>query len=80
MNTQHKKQSYKALLEAVACAGGQKALARICGDKITQVHVRNWLYRNKKKCLPAEYAIKVEKALNGKITRQQLRPDIYPHE
>jgi DNA-binding transcriptional regulator YdaS (Cro superfamily) len=33
---------------------------------------------NGTKPLPAKYALKIEAATDRKITRQQLRPDIYP--
>jgi DNA-binding transcriptional regulator YdaS (Cro superfamily) len=78
MNTDHEQQAKKALELAIELAGGQRALARLCGGKVTQVHVRNWLHRNKKKALPCEYVLRVEKALNGKISRYEFRPDIYP--
>lgn len=64
------------LERAVAIAGGQVALARKLGLK--QAHVWWWLNRAKK--LPAEQAIAIEKATDGKVSRHELRPDIYPIE
>lgn len=77
MNNTQQKQAYEGLVKAIEVAGGQKALAKLCGDKVRQGHVYNWLNRNKHKGLPPQYVLKVEKALNGKLTRHQLRPDIF---
>lgn len=62
------------LEQAVEIAGGQSALARACG--VTQGHVWAWL--NKSGRCPAKYVFPVEAATNTKITRHQLRPDLYP--
>lgn len=37
-----------------------------------------WNWRNRG--VPAEYCIAIEKELDGKVSRCQLRPDIYPPE
>jgi DNA-binding transcriptional regulator YdaS (Cro superfamily) len=66
-----------ALMRAIKMAGGQHALARICGGRVDQPHVHRWLYFNKK-CTPAEYVLLIEKSLFGQVTRYELRPDIYP--
>jgi DNA-binding transcriptional regulator YdaS (Cro superfamily) len=79
MNTEQKKQAYQALVKAIELAGGQKAFAAICGAKVRQGHVFNWLTRNKN-YLPCEYVLTVEKALNYQVKRYELRPDIYPPE
>ena len=80
MNNTYLSQAYEGLLKAVEAAGGQRALAKLCGDKVRQGHVYNWLHRNKVKGLPPQYVLKVEKALQGKLTRYQLRPDLYPRD
>lgn len=67
---------------AVVCVGGQTALAdrltEIMQKQIKQAHIWNWLNRDKK--LEGEYCIPIEKATEGKVTRHQLRPDLYPME
>ncbi|MGV3511875.1 MAG: transcriptional regulator [Novosphingobium sp.] len=63
-----------ALQAAIAKAGSQVELARICG--ITQPSVSLWIKRGKE--LPAEYVLKVEAATG--VSRHLLRPDIYPVE
>ena len=72
----------KALRKAVKIAGGQSALARklsyLTGKKITQAHVWNWLNRDEE--LPGEYCIPVEKIVEGQVTRNELRQDLYPVE
>lgn len=65
---------FKALTTAVENAGGQSALARICG--IGQPAVWKWLQSAKR--LPAEYVLRVEAATG--VSRHLLRPDIYPRE
>lgn len=58
--------------KAVDFAGGQTALANLCGVK--QAHVWKWL---RMKQIPAERAIQIETATKGHVTRQELRPDIF---
>jgi DNA-binding transcriptional regulator YdaS (Cro superfamily) len=77
MTNTYKKQAHEGLIKAIEEAGGQRALAKLCGDKVSQGHVYNWLHRNKNKGLPPQYVLKIEKALGGKLTRYQLRPDIF---
>ncbi len=67
-----------ALEKAVLLAGSQVAFAKLCGVK--QPYVSQWLKRNRSKGLPVKYVIAVEKGLNEKITREELRPDLYPIE
>lgn len=64
----------KYLEKAIKVAGSQSALARAIG--VRQCHIWNWLNRNKK--VPASQVLKIEEALQGKVTRFELRPDIYP--
>lgn len=63
-----------ALRRAVEIAGGQAALARKIGK--TQAHVWNWLNRDGR--VPAEVVLSVERAVDGRVTRHELRPDLYP--
>lgn len=77
--------SHKKFLEkAVLIAGSQKklavALSRILrerGEKreIKQPQIWNWLHRDK--VFQAEYAIPIEMATNGEVTRYDLRPDLF---
>ncbi len=62
------------LASAVALVGGQAQLARLLG--ISQPHVWHWLHKAER--VPAEHVIAIEKATGGKITRHELRPDLYP--
>lgn len=64
------------LEKAVQVAGSQSALAHAIGVK--QQHVWHWL--NRAGQIPAEYAIPIEQATGGVVTRHDLRPDIYPRE
>ena len=64
------------LEKAIEIAGGQAALARLINVK--QAHVWYWL--NKPKRVPAEQVAPIVDALNGGISRQELRPDLYPPE
>jgi DNA-binding transcriptional regulator YdaS (Cro superfamily) len=65
-----------ALERAVAIVGSQSALARKLGLK--QAHIWNWL--NKTKRVPGEAVLGIEAATDGKVTRTELRPDLYPPE
>ena len=71
----------KHLAQAVKIAGGQTALARklaeVTGHPYKQGHVWGWL---KDKPLPAEAVIPIERIVDGKVSRHDLRPDIYPVE
>ena len=51
--------------------GNQKALADACG--VTPQAVTKWLRR-----VPSERVLAIEEATDGKITRHELRPDLYP--
>lgn len=64
------------LEKAVKAVGSQSALAKALG--VTPQHVWNWLNRDKE--VPAEQAIPIEEATGGKVTRHELRPDLYPRE
>ncbi len=62
------------LARAIAALGGQAALGDRIGVK--QQTVGYWML----KCggrPPAEYVVDIERATNGLITRQELRPDLY---
>lgn len=61
-----------ALKRAVKIAGGLSALALRLG--ITPQAVSQW------ERVPAKRVLSVERATGGRITRNQLRPDLYPPE
>jgi len=70
------------LERAVKIAGGQTALARKINEKtpgaaVTQGQVWKWLQSGRP---PAPWVIPIEKAVDGNVTRHQLRPDVYPRE
>lgn len=58
--------------------GGQSALARAIGVK--QGNVWYWLNGSEKQEAPAQYVIPIERAVDGQVTRHDLRPDLYPAE
>jgi DNA-binding transcriptional regulator YdaS (Cro superfamily) len=60
---------------AVEIAGGQAALARAIGGEVKQQHVWYWL--NKGAAVPAEHCGAIEAATNGRVTRKDLRPDVF---
>lgn len=60
---------------AIEKAGGQAALAKICG--CTQGNISQ--LKLKGSALPPQYVLAVEAADLG-LTRHDLRPDIYPAE
>lgn len=59
-----------ALQKAAELIGGQAAVGRLFG--ISRAAVNQW-----SQC-PPERVIALERATSGAVTRQQLRPDIYP--
>lgn len=61
------------LEKAIEITGSQAELARRIGKK--QAHIWNWLYRDSR--IPAEVVADIEKATGGKVTREQLRPDLF---
>lgn len=65
-----------ALEKAVELLGSQAELARKIGKK--QAHIWNWLHRDRK--VPADMAMRIEEATAGKVTRHELRPDLYPEQ
>lgn len=65
-----------ALVKAVQIVGGQSALAAAIGTKQQNV----WWWLNKKRAVPAEFVLPIERATEGKVTKEELRPDLYPAE
>ncbi len=63
-----------ALAAAVDLVGGQAKLARILG--VSQPNVWHWLHKSER--VPGEYVLKIEEATGGKVSRHDLRPDLYP--
>lgn len=72
------------LVKAIQIAGNQSQLARKVNKHVPKkMHIKQqnvWFWLNESKKVPAEYAIPVEKAVDGGVTRYQLRSDIYPLE
>ena len=66
----------KAILRAVEVAGGPTALQRALGERY-QSTVSNWLARGR---CPAERVLAMERATGYRVSRHELRPDIYPRE
>ena len=63
-----------ALEQAVQIAGGQSRLASLIGK--SQGHVHYWL-RHAKAGVPPDVAIEIDRALDGAVSKQALRPDIF---
>lgn len=58
----------------VRLAGGQAELARRC--QTSQPRIWQCVHRNLR--VPADLVIPLERAVQGQVTRHQLRPDLYP--
>ena len=67
-------ESIEALRAAKDILGSERAVASVVGVKQPSV---NYILNAGKK-VPAEWCIPLEQATGGKITRHQLRPDLYP--
>ena len=71
----------EALEKAVSVLGGQTALAEVCGGKVRQQHVYNWLNRDKR--LPEKHMFKVQVATELKgdvVLAVNLCPEAFPDE
>lgn len=66
-----------ALRKAVAHFKTQTGLARAISKPQSSI---NEVLKSHRKKIPAEWCIEIERATNGKVTRSQLRPDLYPEE
>lgn len=60
------------LLEAIKLGGGPGAVG--AAFNITREAVQQW-----KRC-PAERVLQLERLIGGQISKEQLRPDLYPPE
>ena len=60
-----------ALIQAIEIAGGQSALARAIGGSAQTVN--NWIRRAS---VPAEHCHAIERATNGAVRCEDLRPDV----
>ncbi|QBQ56609.1 helix-turn-helix domain-containing protein [Nitrosococcus wardiae] len=58
--------------KSIEIVGSQTALARSCGVRYQAV--QKWI---KKGRVPAERVSAIERATKGRITRYELRPDIF---
>ena len=66
-----------ALQRAIKVVGSQQKLAAALVPPIRQASVARWVKSGR---VPAERAIAVERAAQGRVTRYELRPDLYPLE
>lgn len=64
------KQKKAALERAIRLAGSRAALARLAG--VTKQAARQWQAH-----VPAERCVAIEEALGGRVTRYELRPDVF---
>ncbi|SFK64266.1 Putative antitoxin of toxin-antitoxin system, YdaS/YdaT [Nitrosomonas aestuarii] len=63
------------LEKAILIFGTQLKLAEAIGT--SQQNISNWLKAGK---VSPEFVIPIESATSGRVTRHELRPDIYPYE
>ncbi|WP_299948837.1 Cro/CI family transcriptional regulator [uncultured Microbulbifer sp.] len=60
-----------AIAEAANYFGSQGALARQLG--VSPMAVSNW----KRRWVPVERAIQIERLTSGEVSKEQLRPDVF---
>ena len=67
----------KAIQQAIHIFGSQAALASVLTEhlpyRISQQRVWNWLHRGDR--IGADQCLAIERATNGAVTRQELRPN-----
>jgi Putative antitoxin of bacterial toxin-antitoxin system, YdaS/YdaT len=73
MATKPKHKEHPGVARAIQKAGGQKALADLLGCGQSGISKR----LNCRLQVTAEWAVMVEKALKGGVTRRELRPDLF---
>lgn len=61
-----------ALRRAIEFVGGVNKLAEACA--VTQPAVSNWLHRGS---VPPRQAVNIEYATGGKVTREELCPELF---
>lgn len=66
----------EALRRAIEILGSQSRAAEVVGVKQPTI---SWTSRHGQK-VPAEWCIPLERATEARVTRQELRPDLYPFE
>lgn len=62
------------MAQAIEIVGGQAALARLLG--VSQPTVWHWVHKAER--VPGEHVIAIETVTAGRVTRHDLRPDLYP--
>lgn len=65
-----------ALRRAIEILGSQQRAAAVVGVKQPTI---SWTARHGAK-VPAEWCIPLERATDARVTRHELRPDLYPFE
>jgi DNA-binding transcriptional regulator YdaS (Cro superfamily) len=63
---------------AIELLGGPSAVARQLGSR--GVRVSPWAVSKWRRRIPAERVLLIEQLTGGRITRHELRPDLYPAE
>lgn len=64
-----------ALHKAIGIAGGQTALAKLLA--VRQQRVSAWVHVLGH--VPVTFAAAVERAVDGQVSREELRPDVFRH-
>ena len=64
-----------ALSKAIAECGSEAELARRMGGSVRGGHIYYW---KKKGRVPADHCRAIEEATAGVVTKESLRPDIWP--
>jgi DNA-binding transcriptional regulator YdaS (Cro superfamily) len=71
-----------ALKSAIILCGGQAGLARtlsaVTGKPVSQQRI--WNAANRDRNVPAEWCLAIEQVTTGRVSRHELRPDLYPEK
>ena len=66
----------KYIKQAIKITGSQAKLAKLCS--VSRQAVNNWALR--KNFVDAHSAMKIEVATNGRVQKNNLRPDLWPYK
>ena len=78
MSIEHDEQPVSAAGQAIDLLGGPSAVVRLLEKR--GISISPWAVNKWRRRVPPERVLLLEELTEGRITRHELRPDIYPME